>query len=224
MALVLDGQVRYLQLAFNDDLRSALRILHRIEPHPRILIEAGTPFIKQEGMRGIQAIRGAWAGAVVADMKIIDGALREVDMAVSAGATALTVVGSAPIETIDLCIHRCRELGISSMIDMLGVSDPLHTLRQLRTPPDVVVLHRGRDEEGTRGKVIEYRHVKRIKSKYDVLISAAGGVDLHEARSAIFNGAGIVVVNIVPPGSPWEGIRYDQDVPAIARKFLETIR
>jgi 3-keto-L-gulonate-6-phosphate decarboxylase len=221
MALVLDGQVRYLQLAFNDDLKSALRILRGIEPHQRILIEAGTPFIKQEGMRGIQAIRGAWAGAVVADMKIIDGALREVDMAVSAGATAVTVVGSAPIETIDLCIHRCRELGAESMIDMLGVSDPLHTLR---TPPNVVVLHRGRDEEGTRGKVIEYRHVKRIKSKYDVLISAAGGVDLHEARSAIFNGAGIVVVNIVPPGSPWQGIRHDQDVPAIARQFLETIR
>jgi len=30
-----------------------------------------------------------------------------------------------------------------------------------------------------------------------VLISAAGGVDLKEARSAIFNGANIVVANIV---------------------------
>ena len=109
------------------------------------------------------------------------------------------------------------------MIDMLGVSDPLHVMRQLRKPPDVVILHRGRDEEGTRGKVIQYRHVNRIRSKYDVLISAAGGVDLHEARSAIFNGANIVVVNLVRPGDEWEGISTDDQVREIATQFLTTI-
>jgi len=110
-----------------------------------------------------------------------------------------------------------------SMIDMLGVDDPLKAVRQLRRPPDVVVLHRGRDEEGTRGKVIQYRHVNRVRSKFDVLISAAGGVDIKEARSAIFNGANIVVVNLVRPGDPWEGIRTDSDVEAMARQFLATI-
>ena len=90
-------------------------------------------------------------------------------------------------------------------------------------PPDVVVLHRGRDEENTYGKVIEYRHVNRVRSKFDVLISAAGGVDLKEARSAIFNGANIVVVNIVRPDTPWLGISSNADVGAIARQFLETI-
>jgi 3-keto-L-gulonate-6-phosphate decarboxylase len=112
---------------------------------------------------------------------------------------------------------------MASMIDMLGVQDPLRVVRELRVPPTVVVLHRGRDEESTRGKVIQYRHVKRIKSKYAVMISAAGGVDLKEARSAIFNGASIVVVNIVRPDSPWQGIRTDEDVGAISRQFLETI-
>ena len=85
------------------------------------------------------------------------------------------------------------------------------------------VLHRGRDEEGTRGKVIQYRHVNRLRSKFDVLISAAGGVDLREARSAIFNGANIVVVNIVSPGKPWQGIPADSDVGEMARQFLDTI-
>jgi hypothetical protein len=42
-------------------------------------------------------------------------------------------------------------------------------------------------------------------------------------RSAIFNGANIVVVNLVRPGDPWEGIRTDTDVGAMARQFLETI-
>ena len=48
-------------------------------------------------------------------------------------------------------------------------------------------------------------------------------VDLKEARSAIFNGAGIVVVNLVRPGDPWEGIRTTEDVASMAATFLATI-
>jgi 3-keto-L-gulonate-6-phosphate decarboxylase len=112
---------------------------------------------------------------------------------------------------------------MASMIDMLSVADPLKVVMGLKTPPDVVVLHRGRDEEGTRGKVIQYRHVNRLRSKFDVLISAAGGVDLREARSAIFNGANIVVANLVRPGDLWTGIPTDIDVGAMAQQFLTTI-
>jgi hypothetical protein len=71
--------------------------------------------------------------------------------------------------------------------------------------------------------VIGYRHVNRVRSKFDVLISAAGGVDLKEARSAIFNGADIVVANLVDPDDPWVGIRTDGDVRAMAQEFLATI-
>ncbi len=71
--------------------------------------------------------------------------------------------------------------------------------------------------------MIQYKHVNRIRSKYDVAIAAAGGVDLGGARAAIFNGANIVVANIVAPGKPWRGIPADSDVAAIARDFLQTI-
>jgi bifunctional enzyme Fae/Hps len=220
---MLEHVTRYLQIAFNDSLKSALAILPDIARSDRILIEAGTPLIKREGMQGIRALRQGWHGQIVADIKTTDGALDEVNMVRAAGATAATVMGSSPVETLSLFIERCNQLGMDSMIDMLGVSDPLDTLRRLRVPPTVVVLHRGRDEETTRGKVIQYRHVKRIRSKYDVLISAAGGVDLKEARSAIFNGANIVVVNLVRPDTPWQGIRTDADVGEMARQFLATI-
>ncbi len=96
-------------------------------------------------------------------------------------------------------------------------------MMRLAKPPDVMVLHKGRDEENTRGKLIQYRHVRRVKSKFDVLISAAGGVDIKEARSAIFNGANIVVANLVHPADPWTGITTDSDVAAIAREFLTRI-
>jgi 3-keto-L-gulonate-6-phosphate decarboxylase len=234
-----DQKTRYLQIAFNYDLGLVKRILPDIvrsvlssstssgqalpQGSQRILIEAGTPFIKREGVAGIRMIRKIWRGHVVADLKTVDGALGEVDMVRTAGATAATALGNSPTEALDLFIARCAELGMASMIDMLGVKDPLRVLMQLKSPPDVVVLHRGRDEEGTRGKVIQYRHVNRLRSKFDVLISAAGGVDLKEARSAIFNGANIVVANLVQPGDPWTGIRTDSDVGAMARQFLATI-
>ncbi len=221
--LPLDQKTRYLQIAFNYDVELVRRVLPTIVPNERILIEAGTPYIKQEGSAGIRAIRGMWSGHVVADLKTVDGALGEVDMVRAAGATAATVLGSSPPEALDLFIDRCARLGMNSMIDMLGVDDPLRVVMKLKSPPDVVVLHRGRDEEGTRGKVIQYRHVNRVLSKFDVLISAAGGVDLKEARSAIFNGANIVVVNVVRPGDPWTGISTESDVAAMAQQFLATI-
>ena len=219
----LDNNVRYLQIAFNYDMGLINQTLARIPQSDRILIEAGTPYIKLAGMHGVRAIRQRWPGHIVADLKVIDGALGEVNMARRAGATAATVLGNAPTETIDLFIERCAQLNMLSMIDLLGADDPLDILRPLKKSPDIIVIHRGRDEENTRGKMIRYRQINRIRSKYDTLISAAGGVDLREARSAIFNGANIVVANIVRPGDGWTGIKTTEDITEIARKFLETI-
>jgi hypothetical protein len=48
-------------------------------------------------------------------------------------------------------------------------------------------------------------------------------VDIKEARSAIFNGANIVVANLVKPSDPWTGISTQSDVAAMAEEFLTTI-
>lgn len=220
---MLERKRRYLQLAFNYDSYNMHRILSRLPFNDRILIEAGTPFIKREGLGGIRTMARIWKGTIVADLKTLDGAEDEVDFVSSAGATAATVLGSAPTETLNFFIARCRELKLDSMIDMLGVEEPLKVLLKLKNPPDVVVLHKGRDEESTRGKVIKYKHINKIRSKYDVLISAAGGIDLREARSAIFNGADIVVANIVSSKDSWAGISSDSDVRTMAEQFLRTI-
>jgi 3-keto-L-gulonate-6-phosphate decarboxylase len=56
---MLSPQTRYLQIAFNDDLAGALRLLPQLPRSPRILVEAGTPFIKREGPQRSRALRGA---------------------------------------------------------------------------------------------------------------------------------------------------------------------
>ena len=219
----LDNNKRYLQIAFNYDTADVQHILPHIGYHPDIFIEAGTPYIKLVGMNGIRMIRGLWKGVVIADLKTTDGAQDEIAMAAKAGANAATVMGSCPTETLNLFIANCRQHGLLSMIDMLGVDHPLEVMLPLHKPPDVVVIHRGRDEESTRGKVIKYKQINKIRSKYDVIISAAGGVNLREARSAIFNGANIVVVNLVQPGDEWEGISTSGDVNHEVQQYLKEI-
>lgn len=220
---MIDDRTRYLQLAFNDDLATAARLVPTLPKDPRLILEAGTPFLKREGLRGIQGLRAMWPYNVLADLKTTDGAAGEVSMAAAAGANQATVLGSCPPETLNLFIETCAAYRLDSFVDLIGLSDPLSVLRRLRRPPTGIVLHLGRDEESTRGKMIQYKHVKRILSKFDVAIAAAGGVDLKGAASAVFNGAQIVVVNLVPPGAPWTGIPATGDVAGMARQFLATI-
>jgi bifunctional enzyme Fae/Hps len=144
-------------------------------------------------------------------------------MAKNAGANGITALGSAPTASLQLFIDTCKKSGMLSMVDMLGVNDPLDVLRPLTAAPDVVVLHRGRDEEHIRDTLIQYRHVNRIHAKFSSLISVAGGVDIKEARSAIFNGANIVVANLVRPQDGWTGISTASGVKAAATEFLQTI-
>lgn len=222
--ITLDNKNRYLQIAFNYNAAMVRQILPRIPTAPNIFIEAGTPYIKREGMAGVRLIRRLWMGVVVADMKIADGAMDEVRMTKRAGANAITCLGSAPTETLDLFIETCEKFDMLSMIDLIGVGDPLKILRPLKKAPKVVVLHRGRDEElSSRNKMIGYRHINRIHSKFDSLISVAGGVDIKESRSAIFNGANIVVANLVNPGDGWAGISTGSEVSKSAQNFLNTI-
>ena len=188
---------RYVQIAFNHTAADVYNILPQIPYDPRIIIEAGTPYIKREGVAGIRLIRRLWRGLVVADLKVTDGAYEEVQFAYSAGANAITAAGTAPEETLDFFNEVCEQYGVLSMIDMLGQENPLRKLLPLKFKPKAVVIHKGRDEEANPRSIIRYKDINKVRSKYGVLISVAGGLDHNSVRKAYFNGADIAVVNIV---------------------------
>jgi len=188
---------RYIQIAFNHTASDVLRILPQIPYDPRIIIEAGTPYIKREGIAGIRLIRRLWRGLVVADLKVTDGANEEVRLAYSVGANAVTAAGTAPEETLDFFDEVCEQFGILSMIDMLGQENPLRKLMPLKYKPKAVVIHKGRDEEANPRSIIRYKDINKVRSKYGVLISVAGGLNQDSVRKAYFNGADIAVLNIV---------------------------
>ena len=202
---------RYVQIAFNHSLYEVRRILPQIPYDPRIIIEAGTPFCKREGMNGVRMIRRLWRGLLVADLKVTDGAAQEVSFAVGAGANMITAAGSSPPETLDFFNEACSKYGVLSAIDFLGVNDPLKRLMKLKNKPDVVVIHKGRDEEANPRTMIRYRDISKVRGKYDVLIAVAGGLIPQKARTAYFNGADIAILNITQPNDFNEGLNVNSN-------------
>ena len=210
---------RYIQIAFNGTARQIRRILPQIPQDSRIIIEAGTPYIKRTGMAGVHLIRRYWRGLVVADIKVTDGAAPEVIFSAAAGANAVTVMGSAPVETLDFFIQFCAKHGMFSMIDMLGVDNPLRKMLPMEHKPNVVVIHKGRDEETNKSNIIRYKDIVKIRSKYDSLIAVAGGLELDDVMRAYFNGADIAILNVIGANDPNAGLHENENfrklIPAI---------
>lgn len=237
---MIDKRQHYLQIALNGTLADARAIISALPSSPRIIYEAGTPFIKRYGEAGIQAIRhaidtkagfgvptvpttnnlgllGLLADALmanktpkrpagkpnptgmrpylVADIKAIDRGQTEVEICARGGANAATVMGTAPVETLDAFIAQCEAHGLDAMVDMMNVEFPIEVLGKLRKRPKVVILHRGVDEERVnREKQLPFWAIQRITGTYDVMIAIAGGDTSREVQRAAFNGAHIVVV------------------------------
>jgi bifunctional enzyme Fae/Hps len=104
------------------------------------------------------------------------------------------------------------------MVDMMNVETPIKILRKLKRQPDVVVLHRGVDEETfNRDKPIPYIQINKVRASYEVLIAIAGGDTIREVQRAVFNDANIVVV--------WkEFYQPSTQTSQIAEEFLKAIK
>jgi 3-keto-L-gulonate-6-phosphate decarboxylase len=125
---------------------------------------------------------------------------------------------------LKIFVETCKELEIKSVIDSINTDNPLRAIWKANVIPDVVLIHRGRDEENSFGAVIQYKNIAKIKGKYEALVGAAGGIDEKEMESASFNGADIVVVNVVRPEEPWTGLVIDENLEENINSFVEFIR
>lgn len=225
--MLLNKKTKYLQIALNSTLDEAYSIINQLPASERILIEAGTPLIKQYGMSAVRNLVDYWSDKlnlrdkfpyIVADLKTMDRGRTEVVMVKSVGASAAICLGQAPIETINIFIESCQEVGIDSMIDMMNIDFPNKILRKLKRLPDVVILHRGVDEESfNKDKPVPYIQINKIRASYNTLISIAGGDTIREVQRAIFNDADIVVV--------WkEFYKSTADTGRLAEEFLKVIK
>lgn len=210
---MLSRKKKYLQIALNSTLSEANHIISQLPVSGRVIIEAGTPFIKAYGEDGIHRIFSWWSRKIqletvstsdelsgteitpyiVADLKAMDRGATEVEIAKRGGASAITVLGQAPVPTIDILIETCEKAGLEAIIDMMNVDQPFKILRKLRKLPKVVMLHRGVDET-LKGARFPIHQINKVKGSYNVMIAIGGGDTLREVQSAVFNGADVVML------------------------------
>jgi len=208
----------YLQIALDiPDLERTKRIISQVPRSDRVIYEAGTPLIKRYGTSVIQELRQVAKDVfIVADLKTLDVGQVEVDLAFEETADAVVASGLASRETLDRFIYEARRLGIYAFIDMMDVTDPLKTLESLKGAPDVVILHRGIDEE--RGGKTRWELIKEIKAKYKdqrLLVAVAGGIEPGNISGALKAGADILIVG--------RYITQSKDVEHASKEFLTQI-
>ncbi len=206
----------YLQIALDaPSLEGAKKVIEALPGSDRIILEVGTPFIKRYGTRGINDLRQiARDKFMIADLKTLDVGKVEVDIAYEDTADAVVAAGLAPPETLDATVQEARRLGIYAVIDMLNVEDVLGKLKSLKDLPDIVILHRGIDQES--GRTCGLERIKLIRQafpKKKYLIAVAGGIVPETAKEALEQGADILIVG--------RYVTQSKDIERSVRDFLE---
>ncbi|MCW4018402.1 MAG: bifunctional 5,6,7,8-tetrahydromethanopterin hydro-lyase/3-hexulose-6-phosphate synthase [Candidatus Bathyarchaeota archaeon] len=206
----------YLQISLDaPSLEGAKKVLAQIPGSDRIIIEVGTPLIKRYGTRVINDLRQvAKDFFMVADLKTLDVGKVEADIAYEDTADSVVAAGLAPPETLDSVVHEAKRLGIYAFIDMLNVEDVLGKLKSLKNLPDVVILHRGIDQETGRSSGLE--RIPMIREAFPdkkFLIAVAGGIVPETAKEALDKGADILIVG--------RYITQSKDIERSVRDFLE---
>jgi bifunctional enzyme Fae/Hps len=208
----------YLQIALDvPDIEKAKDILQRLPASDRIIIEAGTPLVKKYGTGVVHELRAfAKDSFIIADLKTLDVGQVEVDVAFEETADAAVASGLASKETVDKFIYEAKRLGVYSVVDMMDVPNPLPILQSYRETPDVVIIHRGIDEEkggGQRWNLVG--EIKRAFKERKMLVAVAGGIDPSNLKSALEAQADIIVVG--------RYITQSRDVNRAARDFLDQL-
>jgi len=206
----------YLQIALDaPNLEGAKKVIEQLPGSDRIILEVGTPMIKRYGTRVINDIRQiAKDKFVIADLKTLDVGKVEVDIAYEDTADAVVAAGLGPAETLDATVQEARRLGIYAVVDMLNVEDVLAKLKSIKDFPDIVILHRGIDQETGRSSGLE--RIKMIREAFPnkkFLIAVAGGIVPETAKEALEKGADILIVG--------RYVTQSRDVERAVRDFLE---
>jgi len=208
----------YLQIALdNPDLEAAKKVIVALPKNDRIILEAGTPLIKRYGTKVINDLREVAKDVfIIADLKTLDVGNVEVDLAFNETADAVVAAGVAPTETLNSFIKEAKRLGIYAITDMMSVEDPVKKLKdkKLKEFPDVIILHRGIDEET--GKTIGLELIQELRQTFKdkkFLIAVAGGITPETAKEALEKGANIIIVG--------RYITQSKDIERSVREFLE---
>lgn len=141
-------------------------------------VEVGTSLIKEFGMASVRKLKQAFPHKViVADMKTIDNARYEFEMAFQAGADIATVMGVSPLVTIEACMEVASRYDKQVMFDLLNTSGD--QIRELLNYKDAIFCtHVSKDEQEESGVGNRGSKNKSLFAGTSLQIAAAGGITI----------------------------------------------
>ena len=164
-------------------------------------LEAGTPLLLAEGLRGVKALRAAFPRhPIVADLKTMDGGYLEAEMMARAGATHVVVMGRAHVETIKAVVKAGRDHGVKVMGDNLACDDKAGASRMMEDlGVDYIVHHTGFDERNGAAaaglpRMSPLDELDAVVGAVRIPVQAVGGLTLEEAIEMPKRGAPLVVL------------------------------
>lgn len=197
-------------------LGDALSLAHQAEDYVDVL-ELGTPLIKAEGLSAITAIKAAHPNKLVfADMKTADAGELEADLAFSAGADLVTVMGAADDDTVRGAVAAGEKHGKDVVADMITiVADRVARIREVsKLGVSFVEIHAGLDEQAKPGYTIETLLADGRQA--GVPFSIAGGITAETIAAVQDAGATVAVAG--------GAIRSAADPAAAAKALKSRIR
>lgn len=180
---------------------AALELAAAAAPHVDIL-ELGTPLIKSAGLSAITAIKAAHPDKIVfADLKTMDAGELEADIAFTAGADLITVLGAAGDSTIVGAVAAAKKHGKGVVVDLIGVADKSTRAKEVvALGAEFVEMHAGLDEQAEEG--FTFGTLLSDGESSGVPFSVAGGVNVTSIASVQQSGALVAVAGGAIYGAP----------------------
>jgi 3-hexulose-6-phosphate synthase len=182
-------------------------------------IEIGTPLCKAQGMLAVSTVRALCPDHIIlADVKSPDVGGLEAKICFDAGADWMTVLGAAPLPTVEQALQEAHSRsGKAVFLELTGIRDIIPRVREWRSiGVDRMVYHRGWDEGNiSRQWETEDRDLIQELVEMGFKVSVAGGLELD--MIPFFQGIDISVFVI------GRAIRENPDPAATAKQFRAVI-
>ena len=163
-------------------------------------LEAGTPLILAEGMRGVKSFRQEFPTVpIVADLKTMDGAGLEAEVMFKAGANMVVVMGQAADASIIEQVDMAKRYGGKVMCDVMLCPDKPGRARQAQElGVDYIIVHTGFDERNLArartGLIMSpLDDLPGVLDAVTIPVQAVGGLSIDQAIQTLEMGAQIVV-------------------------------
>lgn len=189
-------------------LDQAMNLLKEVAPYVDV-IEAGTPLIKQEGLKVVETFKKNFPDKLIfADMKTMDAGELEAEIAFKAGADFTTVLAVANDKTIEGAVAAARKYNKIVSADMIGVSEREKRAREMENlGVNYLEIHSGLDEQAQ--GLSPLNAIQAIRNAVKIPLSVAGGIKEDTIQQVQSAGADMVAVGaaIYKAQSPGEAAR-----------------